>query len=460
MTVRYNPARRLWLHHVRGTVLPSVWLICFLTTTTAFILCHVYDPLRRAVRDGQKKTVLFYVFQDCDAFFGLITTFVTFILTFFNSTIFGRWWRLRELCGVVNGKTVDTCVMLSTYVTDEAELREVLRYLWLAHALHVYSVEVGLTADQAIATLTKRGLLTAGIETEALRGSSFASSTPVSIAYGWFLSRIAHHTLEEYVPEAMRATVFKHVQLNVSAMRGAAADVLMYMSTPVPLAYTHLLELTVTIYVVIAPFGLTPRLLWMAVPGCFIVTLVFYGFMALGKQMINPFARRAGDSFDTFDFLRGTQQACLDASGAIGAFTRHGAKTGWAPLGVEVGEWSPGVHPCSPYVGRGPSPPPGKSANPFNRGANGLPALWLDGLRHRRPAEGDAAGSKGELGKELNGPDGQTRASDSSEGTTGLRRRGQPTSGSLSKSLLRDDDATRDDSSGMGAKPPSLFSGI
>ena len=92
------------LQHV--SVLPDVWRMCSFTVCLSFLLCQVYNPIRRAVRDGQKKTLLFYVFHDCDAFFNMCTTFVTFILSFFNATVFTRWWRLRELCGTVNGQTV------------------------------------------------------------------------------------------------------------------------------------------------------------------------------------------------------------------------------------------------------------------------------------------------------------------------------------------------------------------
>ena len=41
------------------------------------------------------------------------------------------------------------------------------------------------------------------------------------------------------------------------------------------------------------PLGLVPRLLWMAVPGCFVTTLIFYGFMCVGKLMLNPFDPQA-----------------------------------------------------------------------------------------------------------------------------------------------------------------------
>lgn len=52
------------------------------------------------------------------------------------------------------------------------------------------------------------------------------------------------------------------------------------------LDFSQLLELMVTIYVMMAPLGLVPRLLWMAVPGCFVVTLIFYGEAFLKKKTL------------------------------------------------------------------------------------------------------------------------------------------------------------------------------
>jgi hypothetical protein len=223
MTVTYRPRQLLVLRHFQGTVLPEVWRMCAFTCALAYCLCHVYNPIRQTVRDGGRKTFLYFIFHDCDAFFGLVTSFVTFILSFFNATIFGRWWKMRELCGTVNGRTVDTTVLLSAYIKDQERLDEMLRILWLAHALHVHSVQP--SHEGLLQQLVEGGLLMPGEELEAMQQcSSLASSTPISIAYGWFSSRFHEALLE--LPASLHSGLLQTVQANVSAMRASASDVL------------------------------------------------------------------------------------------------------------------------------------------------------------------------------------------------------------------------------------------
>ena len=90
--------------------------------------------------------------------------------------------------------------------------------------------------------------------------------------------------------------------MNVTLMRGAAADVMMYRNTPIPMAYTHLLEVFVKIYVLVSPVALVPTLLWVAPPVSMLVTFFFYGFLKLGRMMFNPF-KDEPDSFPTTEYL-------------------------------------------------------------------------------------------------------------------------------------------------------------
>jgi len=115
------------------------------------------------------------------------------------------------------------------------------------------------------------------------------------VVYGWFMRRFKQ-LIEDGQIERMPDTVLYMVNMNTSAMRGAAADIIMYRNTPIPIAYTHLLEVFVKLYVLTAPVALVPLLLWMAPPVAMLVTFFFYGFLTLGRQMFNPF-KDEPDSF-------------------------------------------------------------------------------------------------------------------------------------------------------------------
>merc|ERR1719189_1863522 len=83
-----------------------------------------------------------------------------------------------------------------------------------------------------------------------------------------------------------------------------AEDLMMHLNQQIPLAYSHLLELMTTLYVLITPVALVPSLLWVAIPIAPIVTLFFYGFFRLGTSMlVDPFQKDYG--FDTDSILAG-----------------------------------------------------------------------------------------------------------------------------------------------------------
>jgi len=182
------------------------------------------------------------------------------------------------------------------------------------------------------------------------------------------------------------------VQTNVSAMRASAADVLMYLATPVPLAYTHLLEMMVVMYVLMAPIGLVPRLLWMAVPGCFVTTLIFYGFMCVGKLMLNPFDQKMADAFEVNAFLKGTRFACLEVSSAVfpARLGEEGLRFRNEPAtvaGGKVANGSGGAQDLGPAL-RGSRA--SKTAAGAGQASQIPPSGSEDGLRRRRQSPHDS----------------------------------------------------------------------
>lgn len=341
MTILYHSHESLFLRW-RGTVLPRTWKLTFFTGALALGLCYVYDLERKTVKRGGEASMSFHLFHDAEAFFGLATTFVTFILGFFNSNVYGRWWKLRELVGTVVGKSNDTALLLATYCDGEdpasrKSVREIVRYLGLAQAV-LYLAARGEDNEEGLDSLCQKKnasgqagqLLQKGSkEYKALQSCACAK---YSVVYGW-LMRTAKHAAENGHLKPMPDTVLYMINMNVSMARGAAADVIMYRNTPIPIAYTHLLEVFVKIYVLIAPVALVPLLLWMAPPVVMLVTFFFYGFLKLGRMMFNPFKDEA-DSFPTAEYLDDTIDTMVEM-------------IKWIPVGVPTPIGASGESPCS-----------------------------------------------------------------------------------------------------------------
>jgi predicted membrane chloride channel (bestrophin family) len=91
----------------------------------------------------------------CEKVFPLCSTCVTFSLGFFLSTSYARWWKLRDLSGVVVGRTVDTMVMICTYLNGDDQKacdarRKLARYLLLAHAVSLQAGHRSFRPDKLI----------------------------------------------------------------------------------------------------------------------------------------------------------------------------------------------------------------------------------------------------------------------------------------------------------------------
>lgn len=246
----------------------------------------------------------------CERFFPLCTTCVTFSLGFFVSTSYSRWWKLRDLAGTVTGRTIDTMVMICTYLNGahdhaRAGRRELARYLLLAHALSLQSGHGAYRFD----VLADLGLLDAdGAELRALQR---ASTARYNIAYQWLLSSF-YRQIAAGADERARGNVVQLMQNNVSSMRGAAADILMYLHERIPRPVVFIAEsVTIAYCALIAPIALASQLRWYAPPCAGALACVFYGLAACAAAMQDPFRARLC-AFDTAAFLKTTQTACDD----------------------------------------------------------------------------------------------------------------------------------------------------
>jgi predicted membrane chloride channel (bestrophin family) len=251
MPPAYDPQATL-LYRMRGTVLPRVWPMVLITMGLSLALCFAFEPLRAAVKLGQSEgpkaqstpvdrqlKVMWHLFHDAEVFLTYATTFLTFILGFFNSVAFSRWWKFRELTGVVLGRSSDTAVMVAAHITEGPEeevlaaRRDLCRLLLLALELHLQDAHQhedvlegrvdGITTAEEFAAL------------KAIRKGRY------SAVYGWILHRLDVAIRADLVHESQKTALLMGVQANVSMMRGACADVKMYQNQQIPLPYVSLL---------------------------------------------------------------------------------------------------------------------------------------------------------------------------------------------------------------------------
>ena len=65
----YSPGERT-IFRIAGTIIPRVWPMALLSTVLAIALCFIFDPLRRAERQGLALTklqrVVLYLFRDME----------------------------------------------------------------------------------------------------------------------------------------------------------------------------------------------------------------------------------------------------------------------------------------------------------------------------------------------------------------------------------------------------------
>jgi hypothetical protein len=82
---------------------------------------------------------------------------------------------------------------------------------------------------------------------------------------------------DKHIYASFKTDRFSLYRLTCERATSAAEDLMMHINQQIPLAYYHLLEVMVTLYILITPIALVPSLLWVAVAVAPIVSLFFYG---------------------------------------------------------------------------------------------------------------------------------------------------------------------------------------
>jgi hypothetical protein len=95
------------------------------------------------MRKAETKTFWHHLLDDAEKVLHYLTAFITFILGFFNSVVYSRWWELRTLCGRLMSASQCQAAHVTTYYTDaqndpstlRKKRRKLIRSLGLGQAL-------------------------------------------------------------------------------------------------------------------------------------------------------------------------------------------------------------------------------------------------------------------------------------------------------------------------------------
>jgi len=311
----YVPGERT-LFRVEGTIIPKVWKTAVLVALLTLALCFVYDELHHRERHtpaalSSRERLALHLFRDAEKILAYLTGFLTFILGFFNSIVFARWWRMRELCGNVIEAAQNSAMHIAIFVVrrpaddaaGEAELErtrhELVRLIGLAVALVLQACHRVRDLDW----LAENELLERGsAEHAALEEIAGPGYNEV---IGWAVDATYEAGARKMVAPEVLSSVLYSVRWALTYMSNHAEDLMMHLNQPIPLAYYNLLETMVCIYIAVAAAALVPSLLWAAVAVSPVVTLFFYGFFTLGTSMLmDPFVKDSG--FDTLAFIKAT----------------------------------------------------------------------------------------------------------------------------------------------------------
>lgn len=211
--------------------------------------------------------------------FALLGVALSVYLGFRNNAAYDRWWEARKLWGQLVFEIRNLSRAASALIADRDELRPLLMdALAFCHFLRGELRKVD-AREQA------RDFV--GDAAEAI----FAASNQPDAAMRLMGQRIG--ALKR--AGALEPMDFRILDERLSALSAMQAGCERIMGTPLPFAYTLLLQRTAYIFCLLLPFGLAFSAGWATPLFTALIAYTFFGLDALSEELEDPFGTQAND---------------------------------------------------------------------------------------------------------------------------------------------------------------------
>ena len=209
--------------------------------------------------------------------FTLLGLALSIFLSFRNTSCYDRWWEGRRQWGQLVVEMRAFARLITVLYPGEGEAgfrRQMLRSaIGFAHAL-----AARLRDEDEVAAASPWAAVTAGPNVpEAVLTAIMAA-----------MAERPRRGSVDLIPVQM-------VEAHVAAMSGVQAACERIHTTPVPFAYSLLLQRTAYLFCGLVPFGLAPSLGWFTPILAGVIAYTFFGLDALGTELEEPFGRAAND---------------------------------------------------------------------------------------------------------------------------------------------------------------------
>ncbi|QND67858.1 hypothetical protein HB777_30550 [Mesorhizobium loti] len=211
--------------------------------------------------------------------FALLGVALSIYLGFRNNAAYDRWWEARKLWGQLVFDIRNLARASAGLVDDRTELRGLLmEAIAFCHFLRGLLRRVD-AAPQARAFI--------GDETEIV---AKAANAPDAMVRGMG-RRIA--ALRK--AGAIDTIGYRILDERLSEIAAAQAGCERIMGTPLPFAYTLLLQRTAYVFCLLLPFGLVSAAGWGTPLFTALIAYTFFGLDALSEELEDPFGTEAND---------------------------------------------------------------------------------------------------------------------------------------------------------------------